>query len=72
LAKNNTIFYVLSPTCPNVEKDKIYIIPSSYQDKAIAVSVDKNDNKMDGGVFLIDISSPLCSIKQENIGKIIK
>ena len=72
LAKNDTTFYVLSSSCPNIEKDKMYIVPSSYQDKAIAVSIDKNTKKMDGSVSLIDISNPLCSVKQENIGKIIK
>jgi len=72
LAKTDTTFYVLSSNCPNIEKDKMYIVPSSYQDRAIAVSIDKNTKKMDGNVSLIDISNPLCSLRQENIGKIKK
>lgn len=72
LAKNQTVFYVLSSDCSSIEKSKTYIMLGSYQDKAIIVPVDKNTNKMDGTFSFMDISASPCKISQENIGKIIK
>lgn len=70
LAINTGTFYILSSDCQSIGQEK-YIIPTFYNDKAIFVSIDKN-NKLGNGLIVKEISSLDCKIEQENIGKIIK
>lgn len=72
IAANTTNFYSLSSKCASMSGEGLYIIPSFYDGKAILVSIDGNNKKMNGGFLIRNISDLPCELEQKEIGKITK
>jgi ABC-type transporter MlaC component len=70
IAENTEQYYVVSEECPESEQHTIYAIPIFYNQNAIVVTVNKENNKMIGGFKILDISGLSCAIKFKNIGVI--
>lgn len=68
IAKNNDLFYVLLPNCSAIGPEK-YIAPIIYNDKAIFITVD-DQNNLKSGFIVKEISDLSCAIEQRKVGKI--
>lgn len=69
---NITSFYSAPSKCISMGEDKVYIIPSFYDGKAIIVPIDQTNKIIEEGFLIRNISELPCGLKQKEVGKIVR
>lgn len=75
IASSMTDFYSIPENCLEDignSEDSLYIIPVFQNDKAVIIPLNKNDNKIQGGFIVKDLSDINCKIEKKEIGNVAK